>query len=125
MASPASGCGATAPHRRCGETATARAAARRIPNYNPTEYSVPVVAVAVAGHRLLTFSRRMTGLFLALLASFRAATRSRVELWAEILALRHQPGVASWCRALNQGVGWGDEGLDRGGEEGMLSSTDG
>ena len=46
----------------------------------PTEYSVPVVAVAVAGQRLLAFSGRMTALFLALLASFRAATRSRLEL---------------------------------------------
>ena len=35
----------------------------------------------------------MTALFLALLASFRAATRSRLELAAEILALRHQLAV--------------------------------
>ena len=35
----------------------------------------------------------MTALFVALLASFRAATRSRLELAAEILALRHQLAV--------------------------------
>jgi hypothetical protein len=35
----------------------------------------------------------MTALVLALLASFRAATRSRLELAAEILALRHQLAV--------------------------------
>ena len=35
----------------------------------------------------------MTALFIALLASFRAATRSRLELAAEILALRHQLAV--------------------------------
>ena len=51
----------------------------------PAEYSVPVVAVAVADQRLLPFSGRMTALFVALRASFRAATRSRLELAAEIL----------------------------------------
>jgi hypothetical protein len=35
----------------------------------------------------------MTALFVALLASLRAATRSRLELAAEILALRHQLAV--------------------------------
>jgi putative transposase len=35
----------------------------------------------------------MTALFIAVLASFRAATRSRLELAAEILALRHQLAV--------------------------------
>ena len=51
------------------------------------------MAVAVAGQRLLPFSGRMTALFLALLASLRATTRSRLELAAEILALRHQLAV--------------------------------
>jgi hypothetical protein len=55
----------------------------------PTEYSVRVVAVAVAGLRLIPFSIRMTALFIALLASLRATIRSRLELVAEILALRH------------------------------------
>jgi hypothetical protein len=35
----------------------------------------------------------MTALFIALLASLRAAIRSRLELAAEILALRHQLAV--------------------------------
>jgi putative transposase len=35
----------------------------------------------------------MTALFVALLASLRATTRSRLELAAEILALRHQLAV--------------------------------
>jgi putative transposase len=35
----------------------------------------------------------MTARFVALLASLRAATRSRLELAAEILALRHQLAV--------------------------------
>jgi hypothetical protein len=35
----------------------------------PTEYSVPVEAVAVAGQRLLPFSGRMTALFIAVLSS--------------------------------------------------------
>ena len=59
----------------------------------PAEYSVPVVAVAVAGHRLIPFSGSMTALLIALLASLRATTRSRLELAAEILALRHQLAV--------------------------------
>ena len=59
----------------------------------PTEYSVRVVAVAVVGRRLLPFSGRMTALFIALLASFRAMVRARVEVAAEILALRHQLAV--------------------------------
>ena len=59
----------------------------------PTEYSVRVVAVAVAGRRLIAFSGSMTALFVALLASLRATIRSRLELAAEILALRHQLAV--------------------------------
>jgi len=59
----------------------------------PTEYSVRVVAVAVAGRRLIPFSGSMTALFVALLASLRATIRSRLELAAEILALRHQLAV--------------------------------
>ena len=59
----------------------------------PTEYSVRVVAVAVAGQRLLLFLGRMTALFIALLTSLRATTRSRLELGADILALRHQLAV--------------------------------
>ena len=59
----------------------------------PTEYSVRVVAVAVAGQTLIRFSGRMIALFVALLASFRAAIRSRLELATEILALRHQLAV--------------------------------
>ena len=51
------------------------------------------MAVAVAGQRLIPFSGRMTALFIALLASLRATTRSRLELAAEILALRHQLAV--------------------------------
>src|SRR5947209_5474820 len=58
-----------------------------------TEYSVHVVAVVVAGQRLIPFSGRMTALFVALLASLRATIRSRLELAAEILALRHQLAV--------------------------------
>ena len=72
------------------ERLVAHAAAARL---IPAEYSVPVVGVAVAGQRLLPFSGRMTALLIALLASFRAATRSRLELAAEILALRHQLAV--------------------------------
>ena len=59
----------------------------------PTEYSVRVVAVAVAGQRLILFSGRMTALFVALLVSLRVIIRSRIELAAEILALRHQLAV--------------------------------
>jgi hypothetical protein len=43
----------------------------------PAEYSVRVVAVAVAGQRLLPFSGNMTALFIAVLASLRATTASR------------------------------------------------
>ena len=50
----------------------------------PAEYSVPVVAVAVAAYRLIAFSGRMTSLLITLLASLRATTRSRLELAAEI-----------------------------------------
>jgi len=59
----------------------------------PTEYSVRVVAVAVADQRLIPFSNRMTAPFIAVLASLRASIRSRLELAAEILALRHQLAV--------------------------------
>jgi hypothetical protein len=59
----------------------------------PAEYSAPVVAVAVADQRLLPVSGRMTALFIALLASFRAPTRSRLDLAAEVFALRHQLAV--------------------------------
>jgi hypothetical protein len=55
-----------------------------------TEYSVPVLAVAVAGQRLLPSSGRMTAVLIALLVSLRTTIRSRCELGAEILALRHQ-----------------------------------
>ena len=40
-----------------------------------------------------TFSDKMTALFVALLASLRATLRSRLDLAAEILALRHQLAV--------------------------------
>jgi hypothetical protein len=59
----------------------------------PTEYSVPVLAGAVAGQRLLPFSGRMTAVLIALLASLRTTIRSRFEVGAEILALRHQLAV--------------------------------
>ena len=42
-----------------------------------------------------TFSDKMTALFVALLASLRATLRSRLDLAAEILALRHQLAVRS------------------------------
>jgi hypothetical protein len=51
------------------------------------------VAVVVAGRRLIPFSGSMTALFVALLASLRATIRSRLELAAEILALRHPLAV--------------------------------
>jgi putative transposase len=51
------------------------------------------VAVAVADIRRILFSGRMTALFIAVLASLRATVRSRLELAAEILALRHQRAV--------------------------------
>src|SRR6267378_4075236 len=60
---------------------------------SPTEYSVRVVALAVADQRLIPFSGRMTALFIAVLASLRALIHSRLELAAEILALRHQLAV--------------------------------
>ena len=44
-------------------------------------------------YRLIPFSGSMTALLIALLASLRATTRSRLELAAEILALRHQLAV--------------------------------
>ena len=44
----------------------------------------------------------MTTLFLAVLALFRAATRSRLELAAEMLALRHQLSVLQ--RTANKAV---------------------
>ena len=66
---------------------------RRIATAVPAEYSVRVVAVAVAGQTLIPFSGRMTALFVALLASFRATIHSRLELATEILALRHQLAV--------------------------------
>jgi putative transposase len=59
----------------------------------PTEYSVRIVAVAVAGQRLIPFSGRMTAPFVALLASLRVTICSRLEVAAEILALRHQLAV--------------------------------
>jgi hypothetical protein len=59
----------------------------------PTEYSVQVVAVPVAGQRLIPFAGSMTALFVAVLASLRATIRPRIELAAEILALRHQLAV--------------------------------
>ena len=59
----------------------------------PAEYSVRVVAVAVAGRRLIPFSGSMTALFVALLAALRATIRSRLELAAEIPAL----GINSLC----------------------------
>ena len=49
--------------------------------------------VAVACQRLIPFADPMTALFVALLASLRAMIRSRLELAAEILALRHQLAV--------------------------------
>jgi hypothetical protein len=57
----------------------------------PTEYSVRVVTLRL--RREIAFSDRMTVLFVALLASLRATIRSRLELAAEILALRHQLAV--------------------------------
>jgi len=55
----------------------------------PTEYSVPVETVGVADDRLIPFPGRMTALFIALLAALRTTIRSRLELAAEVLALRH------------------------------------
>jgi hypothetical protein len=52
-----------------------------------------IVPVAVAGERLIRFSGKMIALFIALLASLRGTIRSRFELAAEILALRHQLAV--------------------------------
>jgi hypothetical protein len=43
--------------------------------------------------RLIPFSGRTSALFVALLASLRVTIRSRLELAAEILALRHQVAV--------------------------------
>ena len=51
------------------------------------------MAVAVAGRRLIPFSGTTTALFVALLASLRVTICSRLELAAEILALRHQLAV--------------------------------
>ena len=51
------------------------------------------MVVAVAGQRLIPFPGRMAALFIALLAALRAMIRSRLELTAEILALRHQLAV--------------------------------
>jgi putative transposase len=51
------------------------------------------VAVAVADQRLIPFAGKMTPLFVAPLASIRATISSRLELPAEILALRHQLAV--------------------------------
>jgi hypothetical protein len=45
-----------------------------------TEYSVPVLAVAVAGQRLLPSSGRMTAVLIALLVSLRTTIGSRCEL---------------------------------------------
>src|SRR5712692_8700753 len=45
------------------------------------------------GPELIPFAAKMTALFVALLASLRATIRSRLELAAEILALRHQLAV--------------------------------
>ena len=63
----------------------------------PTEYSVRVVAVAVAGQRLIPFSGRMTALFIAVLASLRALIHSRLKLAAEILA---PDTILRWHRQL-------------------------
>jgi hypothetical protein len=65
----------------------------------PTEYPVPLLAVAVAGQRLLPSSGRMTAVLIALLASLRTTIRSRCELGAEILALRHQLAVLQRTRS--------------------------
>ena len=52
------------------------------------------MAVAVASYRLIPLSGSMTSLLIAVLASLRATTRSRLELAAEILALRLVGGRA-------------------------------
>jgi hypothetical protein len=60
----------------------------------PIEYSVRIVALALrAGTRLITFAGNMSALFVSLLASLQVTIRSRLELAAEILALRHQLAV--------------------------------
>jgi hypothetical protein len=59
----------------------------------PTEYSVRLVAIAVASRRLIPFSASMTALLVALSGSLRATIHARFELAAEILALRHQLAV--------------------------------
>jgi hypothetical protein len=51
------------------------------------------VAVADRGRRLLPFPARMTALLVAVLAAFWASIRPRLELEAEMLALRHQLAV--------------------------------
>ena len=56
----------------------------------PTRPLECAVAVADRGRRLLPFPASMTALLVAVLAAFRASIRSRLELEAEILALRHQ-----------------------------------
>ena len=48
---------------------------------------------ALASAETIPFSPRMTALVVALLASLRATIRSRLELGAEVLALRHQLAV--------------------------------
>jgi len=60
-----------------------------VPARNPE----PLVGVADLGRRLIPFSARMLALFVALLAALRSAIRSRLELEAEILAIRHQLAV--------------------------------
>jgi sulfide:quinone oxidoreductase len=59
----------------------------------PTRNPESPVAVADLGRRLITFAASMLALFVALLAAPRSSIRSRLELEAEILALRHQLAV--------------------------------
>ena len=61
----------------------------RVPTRNPQ----PLAAVADLGRRLIPFPASRLALFVALLAALRSSIRPRLELEAEILALRHQLAV--------------------------------
>jgi hypothetical protein len=73
--------------RVASNAARLRAALLSLPN-------IPYVLRPLrCGQRLIPSSVRMTALFVALFASLRATFRSRLELAAEVLALRHQLAV--------------------------------
>jgi hypothetical protein len=88
--------GDSRPPASAGRTPTPRAQTPASPPRRPpvpTRNPERAVVVGDLGRRLIPFPVSMTALLVACLAAFRASVRSRLELEAEILALRHQLAV--------------------------------